>query len=88
MDGSRKEMRLSGEPLDWEWLGRVQDRAIHTTGKDTHLHLEQGQARLKTLPQTHKLHVGEAGITEILFLRKQEKGGFIFIFLLLFLFFR
>lgn len=51
----------------------VQGRSISTTGKEAHLDLEQGQARLKTLAETYKIHVGEAGISAIPFWRKQEK---------------
>lgn len=42
-------MRMSREALEWEMLGHVQGRSITTTGKELHLDLKQGQARLKTL---------------------------------------
>ena len=66
-------MRIFREALVREILGCMQGRSISTTGKEAHLNLEQGQARLKTLSDTYKLHVREAGIPTIHFLRKREK---------------
>ena len=38
----KEEIRISEEDLEWASLGSIQDMIVGATGRESHLHLEQG----------------------------------------------